>query len=173
MKGRIVGRITAAALGAALGLVAAELRMPMETVRGTALVNRIPYVLGNTPRRGDLVVIENAVFTESGDARRLLLQVAGLSGERIQLREGRVLVDSEDVTESLSLRGGVTEEMDAVIVKEGFLFLLSTEGDHHLDSRSEAVGQVAEKDVWGKVCFVFEREKKEERHGTETAFGEQ
>jgi len=173
MNRRIVGRIAAAVLGIVLGLVAAALRMPVETAGGSVLVDRTAYGGGRVPQRGDLVVVENTVFTESGDGMRLMLRVVGLPGDRVQIREGRVLVNGGDVTDSLLTGESIAADMETVIVDEGCLFLLSTEGGDHLDSRSEAVGQVAAEDVWGRVCYVFETERKENRHGTEKAAGEQ
>lgn len=170
---KIAGRALAAALGVVLGFAAATLRMPVETAGGSVLADRIAYSAGRIPQRGDLVVVENTVFTESGDGMRLMLRVVGLPGDRVQIRSGRLLINGEDMTDALSAKQALAEDMETVIVKEESLFLLSTQGSDHLDSRSEAVGQVAFGDVWGRVCFMFERERKENRHGTAEAAGQQ
>ena len=133
---KIAGRALAAALGVALGFAATTLRMPVETAGGSVLADRIAYSAGRIPQRGDLVVVENTVFTESGDGMRLMLRVVGLPGDRVQIRSGRLLVNGEDMTDALSAKQALAEDMETVSVKEESLFLIITQGRDHLDSRS-------------------------------------
>ena len=169
MKYNIPGRVTAVILGGALGFAATACLMPVETADGVALAERIAYSAGRAPRRGDLVIVENAVFTEDGDGGRLLLTVAGLPGERVCLRAGRLLVNGDDVTEELGAATEAADDTETVAVEPGHLFLLSYRGQEGLDSRSEAVGQVELDRIWGRIISMG----KEKSHGTEKTVGEQ
>lgn len=169
MKHNIPGRVAAVILGGALGFAIAACLMPVETAEGMALAERIAYSAGRAPRRGDLVIVENAVFTEDGDGGRLLLAVAGLPGDRVCLRAGRLLVNGDDVTEELGAATEAADDMETVVVEPGHLFLLSCRGQNGLDSRSEAVGQVELDRIWGRIISMG----KEKSHGTEKTVGEQ
>lgn len=112
-------------------------RVPSESMRPTIevgdriLVNklafglRVPFTSAyvarfDGPERGDVVILESPA-----DGRTLVKRVMGLPGDRIEVRDGRVLIDGRPVPleENLPLAEGGKDFGPLVIPPDSFLVL--------------------------------------------------
>lgn len=112
-------------------------RVPSESMRPTIeigdriLVNklafglRIPFTSSyiarfGQPERGDVVILESPA-----DGRTLVKRVMGLPGDRIEVRDGRVLIDGKPVPidDQLPLAEGGKDFGPIVIPEDSFLVL--------------------------------------------------
>ena len=167
MNRQMLGRLWAMILGIFAGLVLTMVMMPVHLEGTIYVVDRIAYDKERVPQRGDTVVVTTAVFTESGNGGRLVRQVIGIEGDRIQITEGRLQVNGEDVMDLWGFSEEFPEDMEPVRVKKDHVFVLNERIHQGLDSRSDVVGQTAVEDLWGRVVYM----RKEKRHGTEKALG--
>lgn len=75
-----IGRVAALLWGAVLGIAVTMVVIPVQLDGEWMVVNRLGYGAGREPRVGDRIIIENAVFTESGEVGRLARRVARVDG---------------------------------------------------------------------------------------------
>ncbi|MBR7148433.1 MAG: hypothetical protein IKD13_06340, partial [Firmicutes bacterium] len=97
MKRQMLGRGLALVLGMILGILGTLVMMPLHLDGEWMLVDRIGYAGDRVPAVGDRIIIENAVFTENGDAGRLARRVAAVKkGDLLYVlcEEGRRGLDS-------------------------------------------------------------------------------
>ena len=90
------GRLVSLVLGAILGIAVTLVVMPIHLDGEWMVVSRLGYGAGREPRAGDRVIIENAVFTESGEVGRLARRVAGVDDDLLYVLcdEGEEGLDS-------------------------------------------------------------------------------
>lgn len=111
---------------------------------------------GRTFARGDVILFDNPMYTETGEGAMMMKRIVGLPGEWVSIEGGIVYIDGEPLDESTYLTASgagnfVGEDMVKQFVDAGQYFVL---GDHRAsstDSRSETVGLVKEEDIKGKV----------------------
>ena len=117
-------------------------------------------VIGYTPQRGDIVVIDS--YSQYG--KPLIKRVIGLPGD---------VIDIDFATGDVSVNGTVLDEpyiaaptvqqhevRFPVTVEEGHIFVMGDNRPISLDSRSSDVGQLDCMDVLGKVFFrIFPLQK--------------
>ena len=115
-----------------------------------ALVNRLVYRFAK-PSRGDIIV-----FSQSGDNHYSVKRVVGLPGETVQIKDGKILIDGDELTKDINVSdmayAGLAEE--PVELSDGEYFVM---GDNHTasdDSRVPGVGNVNEDDIYGKAWFI-------------------
>lgn len=153
MTMQMIRRFPALISGMAVGAVLMMTVMPLRMNDTWYLVDRTAYSGGRNPQPDDLVIVENAVFTEAGEEGRLVGRVFGAEGDRIQIEGGRLKINGADAMDRIPEIAEFPEDMTTVIVMEDHLFVLS-EDVRGLDSRSEAVDQVDLDDVWGRVVYT-------------------
>lgn len=116
------------------------------------LVNRLIYN-ARKPGRGDVIA-----FKPNGNenAHYSIKRIVGLPGETVQIEDGKVYIDGEELTEDIFVSdiesAGIAEE--PIELGEDEYFVL---GDNHTgsdDSRMADVGNVKREDIYGKVWFV-------------------
>jgi signal peptidase I len=124
------------------------------------------------PKRGDIVVFDSAAAD-----KRLVKRVIGLPGERIELRNNRLIINDKPahysgtrqhkeyllVTESLDgivhqiqldvLNPGPLSNLEPIVVPEGFYFVLGDNRDHSADSRY--YGLIPREEIVGKANKVI------------------
>ena len=108
------------------------------------LVNRLSYRMFS-PARGDIVA-----YSQDGSEQYSVKRIVGLPGETIQIVEGSIFIDGEQLTEDvyaedISYAGLASAPVELVI------------GDNASasdDSRSPDAGPVSEDEIYGKVWFV-------------------
>jgi signal peptidase I len=114
-----------------------------------------------TPRfddfsRGDVVVFRP--HDAEPDATPFIKRVIGTSGDRVEIREGRVYVNGAVLDEPYLAQDEPTEadgEASSWVVEDGTLFVL---GDHRTasrDSRAGSIGLVPSSDVIGRAWLSF------------------
>ena len=91
------------------------------------------------PSRGDIIV-----FSQSEDTHYSVKRIVGLPGETVQIKEGKILIDGEELTKDVSASdiayAGLAEEPVELSADEYFVI-----GDNHTasdDSRVPGVGNI-------------------------------
>jgi signal peptidase I len=117
---------------------------------------RIPFTLvrvwsGDPAARGDVVIVDEPV-----DGTRLIKRVAAVGGDFVEVRDGVVLVNGQELDESWrNLRSGGGPELEPMLVPPGEVLLL---GDNRGNSRDGRVfGLVRERELYGKAAAIYWR----------------
>ncbi len=114
----------------------------------TCLINEAAYRLGR-PKRGDIIVFRsgNGRYGEGIRIKRIV----GLPGETVQISDGKILINGtaeEDQFASIVDPGLASEP---VTLDSDEYFVLGDNRNGSEDSRYDAVGNVAESDIIGKL----------------------
>jgi signal peptidase I len=120
------------------------------TVGDVVLVSRLAYVFGE-PRRWDVAVVHHA---EGGDSVK---RIVGLPGERLEIREGKILIDARPLSLPDALGGVyvVSKErygLDPVQLGADEFFLLGDSS--YLSQDSRRWGPVHRGELSGRAVFV-------------------
>lgn len=115
-------------------------------------INRAAFRLGKI-KRGDLIAYQN---TDSSDSSIHIRRVIGLPGEKIEIKDGLILIDGKTYMEDLNLpemtMAGVAEK--PVSVSSGEYFVLGDNRNSSEDSRFSDVGNIKNKQIRGKVWYI-------------------
>lgn len=115
------------------------------------LINRLVYGI-KSPSRGDVVA-----FRPNGDvdAHYQIKRIVGLPGETVQITDGSVYIDGEEVTDHVYVTGidyaGLAEE--PLELGEDEYFVMGDNASASDDSRTAEIGNVSRDDIYGKVWF--------------------
>lgn len=115
----------------------------------TVLVDRVKYNIFQ-PKKGDIIA-----FAPQGSKRSVVQvkRVIGVPGDTIQIKKGKLYINDEVVKDQFTTEeiqnAGLCEEK--ITVEEGTYFVLGDDRNNSEDSRYETVGNVAKKDIIGKV----------------------
>jgi signal peptidase I len=118
---------------------------------------RIPFTLvkimpGEAPARGDVIV-----FDAPDDGTRLIKRIVAIGGDRLEVRDGHVFVNSVagDARAALELRLGGGPDVAPVRVPAGHVFAM---GDFRGNSRdSRFFGFVREDQIYARASRVYYR----------------
>lgn len=112
---------------------------------------RLPML--KTIRRGDIVVFRYPLNPEE----TFLKRVTAVGGDRVEIRDGVVYVNSRALNEPYAVHRGslysANEEMGSLVVPEGSLFVMGDNRDNSSDSREW--GFVPVRNVIGEPMFVY------------------
>ncbi len=112
------------------------------------LVNKLSYRLHEI-HRGDLIVFERPSENGPGQVKDLIKRVVALEGERIESRDGQVLIDGKPLPEPYLPPGVETTNLEPLVVPDGHVFVM---GDNRGDSRdSRFFGPLPEDLVIGRA----------------------
>lgn len=105
--------------------------------------------------RGDVVVVENPVFQETGEGIWMLKRIAGVPGDLVSIVDGKVYVNG--VAENLSemTKGDIRTCMEEQEVPTDAYFVLGDNRGQSSDSRDEAIGMVKKENIRGKVIETW------------------
>jgi signal peptidase I len=110
------------------------------------LVNKLAYQWG-TPSRGDIIVFRSTTTNDLD----LIKRIMGLPGDKINIHNGQVVVNGQNLTEPYI--NAVPNYSGEWQVPDGYLFVL---GDNRNDSSdSHAWGFLPEKNVIGKAMLIY------------------
>lgn len=115
------------------------------------LVNRLVYRV-KSPSRGDVVA-----FRPNGDkdAHYQIKRVVGLPGETVQITDGSIYIDGEQMADHVYATGidyaGLAEE-PLELGKDEY-FVMGDNASASDDSRTPEIGNVSRDDIYGKVWF--------------------
>lgn len=131
---------------------------PTLSVGDRFFVNRVVYKF-SSPQRGDLIVFKTS---GSDDAALHISRVIGLPGERIQISNGKILIDGEVYEEDLELvdirNAGIASS--TVSLESGEYFVLGDNRNNSEDSRYGDIGNVKKKYIVGKLWFTISPREK-------------
>lgn len=102
------------------------------------------------PERDQLVILEKTVAQDVSEDN-IIARVAGLPGETVQIKNGKVLIDGEEYVTPSGIRGA-KEDMK-VKLKSNQVFLLCDNREVLTDSRNEGLGPVDLGDIKGNVLI--------------------
>jgi signal peptidase I len=116
------------------------------------MINRVSYTVGKI-KRGDLIAYTNS---DSTDASVHVKRVIGLPGEKIQNRDGLILIDGQTYIEERafpSMNSGGLAENGVTLGNEEY-FVLGDNRNNSEDSRFTDVGNIPARAVMGKVWLI-------------------
>jgi signal peptidase I len=156
-----IALIVALAVGLAVSVQAYAVkpyRIPSESMAPTlqvgdqVIVNRFSHHLGAQPGRGDIVVFHPPTATDETFIKR----VVGVAGDRIAVRDGRVVRDGEPQREPYARPCGDAAACNTprpVSVPDGHVYVL---GDNRGASQDSRVwGSVPVADVIGEAVAIY------------------
>lgn len=111
------------------------------------VISKINYIVGN-PERGHIVVLKDEV-----ENKLLIKRVIGLPGEVVQLKNGKVYINSKELQPDYTSFPTFAYTQEEWTLPEGEYFVLGDNREHSRDSRLENVGLVDRKDIIGRAVF--------------------
>lgn len=124
---------------------------PVLTNQDVVLLNKRAYTF-QEPKRYDIVAFK---LKEDTDAYFNIKRIVGLPGETIQIKNGKIFVDGNVLTdlpfEDLIMTEGVA--LDGVTLGENEYFVIGDNCNNSEDSRYVNIGNISEKEISGKVIF--------------------
>jgi signal peptidase I len=134
--------------------IPSESMFPTLAVGDRLIVEKLSYY-GHPPQRGDIVVFAPPPqLQEQGylEDQAFIKRVIGLPGEKIEVKNGRVYVDGEWLTESY-IAEAPTYGMSPMVVPPDRLFVM---GDNRNNSNDSHVwGFLPQTNIIGHACFRF------------------
>jgi signal peptidase I len=110
-------------------------------------VNKLVYML-HSPERGDVIVF----VPPNNSTRDFIKRVIGLPGDRVEMVNGKVIVNGEELSEEYPLNTA-TYSMAPVIVPPEEYFVLGDNRNYSSDSHSW--GTVSGKKIIGKAWISY------------------
>ncbi len=134
--------------------IPSESMLPTLEVGDRLIVEKLSYY-SHPPQRGDIVVFAPPPqLQEQGylEDQAFIKRVIGLPGEKIEVKNGRVYVDGELLTESY-IAAAPTYAMSPMVVPPDRLFVM---GDNRNNSNDSHVwGFLPQANIIGHACFRF------------------
>lgn len=114
-------------------------------------VNKLVYYGMPQLARGDIIVF----WYPNDPSKSYIKRIIGLPGETVEVREGRILINNQELQETyLDPQLNLSHESrNPVQVKEHYYFVMGDNRDHSSDSR--AWGLVPEKYIYGKALLRY------------------
>lgn len=115
------------------------------------IMDKIPSHLKNIKR------YEVICFKSYSEKELLIKRVIGLPGETINIKDGIIYIDGEEIKDVR----GLIEPKDAglaaydIVLSDDEYFVLGDNRDESIDSRFEQVGNVRKRDIIGKAWLVY------------------
>lgn len=118
------------------------------------LIHKQAYAGDSQPERGDVVVFQSKLRDENrGLLKKLIKRVVGVPGDIVEVREGKVYINGEELKERYVKDGITNGDVGPVIVPEDNYFCMGDNRLHSTDSRFLEVGFVEKDKIIGKVVF--------------------
>lgn len=118
------------------------------------IMDKISYRF-HDPERFDIVIFPGPEDMGLGEKAYFIKRVIGLPGETVQIIDGKVYIDGEELKEDVY---GITDTIDyagiaedPVTLEEGEYFCMGDNRPVSFDSRYEEVGPVTREEIVGKV----------------------
>lgn len=125
------------------------------------IVNKLSYRLHDV-HRGDVVVFNRPPNEPDDEIKDLIKRVIGLAGERVSIRDGRVLINNQPLTEpyvqDLTTDRGCSDgdlaklfTPEGLLIPDGHVFVL---GDNRMDSADgRCFGPISEDLIVGRAFY--------------------
>lgn len=115
-------------------------------------VNKLVYKVSN-PKRGDIIVFKSDVSNGEGTGGIYLIKrIIALPGEHILIKDNKVYINDEVLTENYISNSLTDGEVD-IIVPEDNLFVMGDNREVSFDSRVNWLGTIALDDVIGRASI--------------------
>ena len=111
------------------------------------VISKINYFVGD-PDRGDIIVLKDDI-----ENKLLIKRVIGLPGEVIQLKDGKVFIDSKELQPDYTISPTFAYTQEEWTLPAGEYFVLGDNRENSRDSRVENVGLVQRESIVGKAVF--------------------
>lgn len=103
----------------------------------------------DAPERDKIIIMEKTYAPDVyGD--NIIARVAGLPGETVEIKNGKVLIDGKEYVTETGIKGA-PNDMDKVKLKKNEIFLLCDNRDELIDSRNSKMGPVDMREIKGNV----------------------
>ena len=126
---------------------------PTLATQDKILINKVIYKIKD-PQRGDLSAFKNS---PEDHASIHIKRVIGLPGEKIQIKDGQILINGKTYMEKKDFpqisNGGLAEQ--TITLGKDEYFVLGDNRNNSEDSRYGDVGNVKKKYIVGKLWFVI------------------
>lgn len=132
-------------------LVKGESMMPTLQPNNYLIINKVTYMFSG-PVSGDIVVFATELHNLDGSNKDLIKRVIGTEGDTVEIKEGKVYINGELISEEYIL-GNYTNGDVTLTIPEGKIFVMGDNRGNSLDSRSSEVGLVDVSDIKGKVLI--------------------
>jgi len=162
--GEYAGIILAAIISALVlkTFVIGAIRVPSESMESTllpgdcVLINKLAYGAGLLPalrniQRGDVIVFRFP--DDRADPVYFVKRCVALDGDRIEIREGRCLVNDKPVPYGSSGSGKEDRQFGPIEVPKNYLFVLGDNPNKSYDSREW--GFLPHEDVVGSAMMIY------------------
>lgn len=114
------------------------------------IANRLAYTFGE-PKRGDIIIFISHEDHDKSYVKRLI----GLPGDHIEIHEGIVNINGEDIEESYVDTDKDVRDFGPYDVPEGSYFFLGDNRERSLDARFWKDTYIKRKDLVGKVFLRY------------------
>ena len=132
---------------------------PTIPIGAKVVTNETIYLSGQPIERFDLV-IHKAPLDEKmrslgiNENTRFIFRVIGLSGEKVEIKNGKVFINDKLLDEPFEKNQSV-DNFNATIVPENEFFLLGDNRPESSDSRFWKPSTIKREDIFGKVVKIF------------------
>lgn len=124
---------------------------PVLSNQDVVLLNKRAYTF-KEPERYDIVAFK---LKEEPDSYFNIKRIVGLPGETVQIKNGRIFVNGDVLTdlpfEDLIMTEGLA--LDGVTLKENEYFVIGDNCNNSEDSRYVNIGNITKKEISGRIGF--------------------
>lgn len=106
----------------------------------------------DTPERNKVVILKKT-FAQDVSDDNIIARVAGLPGDKIQIKNGKVFINGEEYVTPSGIKGA--EQDMKLTLKKDEVFLLCDNRDELVDSRNKLMGPVDMREIKGNVLFCI------------------
>ena len=124
---------------------------PVLTNQDVVLLNKRAYTF-HDPKRYDIIAFK---LKEESDSYFNIKRIVGLPGETVQIKNGKIFIDGDVLTdvpfEDLIMTEGLA--LEGVVLGENEYFVIGDNCNNSEDSRYVNVGNISRKEISGKIFF--------------------
>lgn len=113
------------------------------------LIDKISYRF-RSPKRNEIII-----FRQNKTGEELIKRVIGLPGETVQIRDGVIYIDGEEIKDIKGLEKPefAGNAADKIHLMEGEYFVLGDNREESIDSRYEEIGVVTDTRIIGRYLI--------------------
>lgn len=104
-------------------------------------------------KHGDIVIFVTDEEDEDGNPKKLIKRAIALPGDTIEITDGKVYLNDEELIESYIKDGYTDGEIEKVTVPENKLFVMGDNRTYSHDSREQDIGFVDMDSLRGQAIF--------------------
>jgi signal peptidase I len=105
------------------------------------------------PQYKDIIVFKSNLTMDNGKPKLLIKRVIGLPGETIEIADGNVFINGEQLVEEYIKDPVTAGSVGPMLIPEGKIFVMGDNRGNSADSRDDRIGLVDEKTIYGEAVF--------------------